>query len=76
MLSVVVMMFKRFGNQLVRYNLAAQLAQLGMISLPIFQKITGFSGEALLIRLNNRIPALDDLYKLGFAQVIRIHTTF
>ena len=60
--SVVVMLLNRFGNQLGRFNLLAQLTQLGMISLPIFSQITGFSGKAVLIRLTQSIPGMADLY--------------
>lgn len=37
--SVVVMMLNRFGNMMGRYNLASQLAQLGMISILLFKKL-------------------------------------
>lgn len=62
-LSVILMMINLFNNQLGRYNLAVQLAQPEMISLSIFQQITGFSGKAVLIRIANQVTGWADIYK-------------
>lgn len=51
--SVAIMILNRLRHHLGRHNLAAQMAQLGIIYASIFQQITGFSPKEVLIRMAN-----------------------